>query len=562
MARAQFDEFDLPDLYGPISPPGPGNLQPSGGIITPPGPKNLPPTFMNSHGPGSGAPDTAPRFVTPPGPPNLPPSPVRRVTPPGPPNLPRGVDSSPPGRGNLPQTTSAPVRASLAQRDNGLPDDGGYPPPPPVAPRPITDGEPDPNSNTPPSARAVWGPPRYQGGGVDHTKWMDPNHRSVKYDTLRYLDQFDPRQLGRPGLLALDAGHRAYLERQGWKIVDEDQIYRADVGTIDVLHGDRSEWGWNPAKTSTPKTPPKTPPTAPSNLFGDPKTWKPGQRVAFSHDPGKITLPAGWKQVGQWQYEYVGTRPTTPPATTPPKSAAVDLLNAGFTDPSTQTFQALIMRRLQDLLESVQRGDNDRYRNTALERVEELMRPVYSGAEEDALITRMREPLTQARDARQSQMKEIMGARNMLPTSGVYLDQVYNTPERDYERNLAQGTNELAVRAIDERQRRRTAALDTLAQLVGLGADERREDEGRERELITTGAILPEMTERRLRLLMEANGVPQSQMGSLTNSLMQLWNNQQSQANFQAGQSQMNAQQWGQLIAMLLNSPLLNKGAA
>jgi len=43
-----------------ITPPGPGNLPPMG--LTPPGPTNLPPGggLLRSHGPGSGAPPTAP----------------------------------------------------------------------------------------------------------------------------------------------------------------------------------------------------------------------------------------------------------------------------------------------------------------------------------------------------------------------------------------------------------------------------------------------------------------------------------------------------------------------
>lgn len=63
----------FPPLGGPVSPPGPGNAPPRG-PISPPGPPNLPP--------GSSGP------LSPPGPGNRPPGPVGPISPPGPPNRP------------------------------------------------------------------------------------------------------------------------------------------------------------------------------------------------------------------------------------------------------------------------------------------------------------------------------------------------------------------------------------------------------------------------------------------------------------------------------------------
>jgi hypothetical protein len=228
-----------------------------------------------------------------------------------------------------------------------------------------------------------------------------------------------------------------------------------------------------------------------------------------------------------------------------------------FDDPATKMFQDQILDRLDALMKGVNRPDDDRYRAAALARADELTKqPPYTAAEEQALITRMREPLTQARDTRQDMMKEIMGGRNIGPSSGLFLDQVYNTPERDYERALAGGTNDLAVRAIDERQDRKDQAMSILSNLVGLGRDTRNEDEGRAREVLTTGAILPELSERRLQLLMQTLGMGSGDTSSLMGTLTNLMQMNQNQSNFNAGQSQNNAATWGSLLGYLVNSPL------
>lgn len=300
------------------------------------------------------------------------------------------------------------------------------------------------------------------------------------------------------------------------------------------------------------------PPTAQSiaQIFPQFAAMYPGS----TFEKGDIKGPWGWADVignmdsgnGKWQW-YTGSG-------TPKNSYTGGVGSQMFTDPATKMFQSQILDRLDALMKGVKRPDDDRYRAAALGRVDELTKQApYTAAEEQALITQMREPLTQARDTRQTLMKEIMGGRNIGPTSGLFMDQVYNTPERDYERALAGGTNDLAVRAVDERQKRKTEAIDILANLVGLGKDERGEDEGRAREVLTTGAILPELSERRLKLLMETMGMGSGDTGSLMSTLTNLMSNNQQQSNFQAGQSQNNAAQWGQILGMLVNSPLLNR---
>lgn len=229
-----------------------------------------------------------------------------------------------------------------------------------------------------------------------------------------------------------------------------------------------------------------------------------------------------------------------------------------FDDPATKMFQSMVLKRIDDLMQAVKRPDDDAYRKAALSRVDQLHEAPYSAGEEQALITRMREPLTQARDARMAFNKEQMGGRNILPSSGLFQDQVYNTPERDYERALAGGTNDLAVRAIDEKSNRNNQALDILSNLVGLDQGHRNEDQGRARESLTTGAILPDLTERRLQLLMQSLGLSESAMPSLLSTMTNLNAQNQNASQFAAGQRNDNAAAIGNLLGFLINSPLLN----
>ncbi len=169
----------FPGNTGTMKPPE-QTLPPKPKMVTPPGPGNLPPSgavggMVSSHGPGSGAPPTAfprqPRPVNPPGPPLMPPGLAKQdpnqrgmahyqrrindlngntqdpryaeymrgmqhyqrqmnkggITPPGPPLMPPGL--TPPGPGNLPP--GGPIMMQMPQG---------------VGPGPmIAEGEVDPN---------------------------------------------------------------------------------------------------------------------------------------------------------------------------------------------------------------------------------------------------------------------------------------------------------------------------------------------------------------------------------------------------------------------------------
>lgn len=94
-----------------------------------------------------------------------------------------------------------------------------------------------------PMPQGVVNAPQYQGGGIDLGKWMDPAHDSVKYSTLRIFDSIPPAQ----ARAQLAAGRGPLVDRlvqQGFQVLGDDTIYRQDVGVIDPIHGDNSEYGW------------------------------------------------------------------------------------------------------------------------------------------------------------------------------------------------------------------------------------------------------------------------------------------------------------------------------
>lgn len=233
-----------------------------------------------------------------------------------------------------------------------------------------------------------------------------------------------------------------------------------------------------------------------------------------------------------------------------------------FTDPATQQFQSMILDRINNLYQAVQRPDDSRYRDAALARVDELMKDPYTSEQEAAIRARMMAPLTQARDARIRDARERMAARNIGPSSGLFEQQVYNQPELDYERSLAGATNDIATSAIAEKENRRAQALSLLSSLVGLGSSNRSEDQARADTLLTTGAILPDMSERRLNQLMQVYGTSTATMPTLVSTLTNIMGLNQRTSEFNSANDANNAAMWGQVFGYLLNSPLLTGATA
>ena len=121
-----------------------------------------------------------------------------------------------------------------------------------------------PAAETPASSTAATGPkgPRYQGGGINDTKWNDPNHKTLKYTVLRIADEVPPAQLR----AQFEAGTGAQYDRikaLGFAMDRDGKISRADLGPlpIDIIHGDNREYGWRDENALKAKPDTTTPPT-------------------------------------------------------------------------------------------------------------------------------------------------------------------------------------------------------------------------------------------------------------------------------------------------------------
>ncbi len=171
---------------------------------------------------------------------------------------------------------------------------------------------------------------------------------------------------------------------------------------------------------------------------------------------------------------------------------------------SNELYVNEIMNRLQALHQPVQDPLQPLYQLMALQRVQNLNGAPYTAGEDAALTAHYMDPLTQARDAALGRNKEQAGARGFLPTSG--LSQSLNQGvERDYEKAVAGGANDLAVQAVNEKQRRQDEQLTILSQLLTQNQGARGEDNARAQELLATAGLLPGIDQQSLNALLAAS---------------------------------------------------------
>lgn len=226
---------------------------------------------------------------------------------------------------------------------------------------------------------------------------------------------------------------------------------------------------------------------------------------------------------------------------------------SGAGSQSNQLLQNELINRLHELKQPIDDPMRPLYELMSLARVNNLSGAPYTAGEDAAMRAHYMEPLTQARDAAQQQARERLSARGMAPTSGL-LQSEYNTIDRGYETGVAQGSNDLAVRAIDEKQRRADEQLAILTQLMGSGQNARSEDNSRAQEILQIAAMFPSMDEHTLQLLLQASGEGATSPQSLVSMLSQIGNtntNQQAvnNQNRQASQSAL-----GQYIGYIMNA--------
>ena len=410
------------------------------------------------------------------------------------------------GQGD-PNNPTAIERQGLANRNRApgtLPTPLGVTPPPPAIPPPAV-------PPLVPMPRAV--------EGFDARKLADPTlGTSHKYVGGR--------------ILAASGGVDDVLRDPlfaGWTRLSDDKI-RSPEGAVYDLFRDAS--GAN------------VPQWARQGGTGSAQQIAAGRAAAAARSAGG-TMPASFGSLGD---DNVGMSVPGTGAT-----------GTGYGDPNADLFANEVLSRLEALRTPITDPFLELLQSFGLDRVDDLEGAPYTAGEDAALRAQYMDPLTSARDAALERRREELGRFGYLPSSGLFQDQIGEI-EQGYEQAVGEGSTDLAVRAIDERQRRGQEQLQILEGLLGISQDTRAETDARGREAVTTASLLPAFDERRLDQTLRASGQGSSDQNALMQTLMALMQMNQQNAQFNAQQqqqasiyNQQNAQAdaaaWGRFLA-------------
>jgi len=306
--------------------------------------------------------------------------------------------------------------------------------------------------------------------------------------------------------------------------------------------------------------------------------WYPGS----SYEGADVKGPWGWADtikglgsgdVGEkWQW-YSGSGSSKKGKKS--KKMSMDY----FSDPTAKLLQDAVMGRLNSLnkhleqqmadqyaKEAQAQADNnygiDQYVQALLKRVGELEAPVYSQGEEALLRTGASDPLEERRGATlRNRQEEYLARTGFAPSSGG-VTQLRGDINREFDRSRTQMDADFSRNAIQERQNRSNLAtqlqgliaqargtkqsdrLGNLASLAQLEASLNAQKEARERERLSTAAILPELTAQRLQLALQTLGGGGSSIDSLMGNILGLGNYNQQQQQINNSNSQAS---WGNL---------------
>jgi hypothetical protein len=220
---------------------------------------------------------------------------------------------------------------------------------------------------------------------------------------------------------------------------------------------------------------------------------------------------------------------------------------------STELFLNELLSRLEQLRQPINDPYRPVYEQFAMDRINSLGGDPYTAGEDAALRAKYMNPLAQARDAEYEHNRENIGARGMLASSGL-LGALDERTGQNYQGAVGAASNDLAVQAIDEKQRRQNQQLEILMNLLGEGRNVRAEDNARGVELLQTSALPMDLDERRLQMLLQASGEGGSSPASIMQSLMSLGNLGLTQQQLAQQNKSQSSYAWGQMLPYLLQA--------
>lgn len=221
-------------------------------------------------------------------------------------------------------------------------------------------------------------------------------------------------------------------------------------------------------------------------------------------------------------------------------------------DPNASLLINTILSRLQQLQKPVDTTAQDAYAKQALDRVQQLSGAPFTDPQSQALITKMRDPLTQARDQAKQQAAEQLSRRGIGPTSGVFVDTMSKI-DQAYERGIASGTNSLAVKGIDQQTQNAMQQLQILNSIVEMNRATQNQQEGLSSQLVPTAASLTNFDSSRLDQLLRASGSAGGDPTSLISALTGLGGLGIQQQGLNNSANSANAYALAQMVYALMN---------
>lgn len=219
-------------------------------------------------------------------------------------------------------------------------------------------------------------------------------------------------------------------------------------------------------------------------------------------------------------------------------------------DPNASLLWNTVLSRLAQLQQPVDTTAQDAFIKAALSRVGQLDQAPFTDQQSAALLTQNMEPLTQARDSAKQQAAEQLSRRGITPDSGVFIDTM-NKIDQAYERGVANVTNTLNVKGIDQATANQNAKLSILNSIVDMTNATAARQEAMNQQLIPTAATLTNYDTSTLNSLINASntGNPDALISALT-GVGNLGINNQTQLNSQSAAS---SAALAQLIYALMN---------
>lgn len=223
----------------------------------------------------------------------------------------------------------------------------------------------------------------------------------------------------------------------------------------------------------------------------------------------------------------------------------------GYTDASSQLYLDQVLQRLQQVQQPQDNSIFELLKSLATQQATKLQQAPYTPADDAALITQYRQPLTQARDTAKQQAALEMSRRGITPTSGVYQDRM-KAIDVAYQGGVAQGANQMGVNAVQLKNQNAMQALQILSSLSSANNTQIDRSNAMQDQAVNLAQMFPNFDAQRLNQLLQASG--DSSSSSALQSLMSLGNMNLNTIGMNNTNDAANSAAWGKLIAGLLGA--------